>query len=545
MSEDDKNFAGAEDAGASPMHAQYILRMMDRHPGLAPRRTRVSGRLLWIFATALGGATIVSAGTMLHDTSRRRDAARLVARATAEQIVSLATERLSIATLSREAEESLRFDLATRRLDVSPALNGRGAQRPSPDLLTELAANAAAHSRDPRVGVHLATDTRLGNHVLVTETGFDSAGAPMVVSGLVADARVAGRAIFGQLLSGPPVDSARGLVRLDSLSLEVRTADGRVLFGAIGNDPGRDFHATVHPVGPLDGLSVAVGITARQIPRGLLSFAPQMELWHLGMLFFCTTLVIGAAASSSRRALALARARSDFIAGVSHELRMPLAQILLAGETLTMQRERDASERERLATSIVREARRLIVLVENVLFFSRSGAVEFTPNLEPLPVQALFADVVEAVQLAVDDAGQCLDVIAAPSMGVFADRRLVRQALVNLVDNALKYGGRGSHIRLVAEQRGDDLVGLCIDDDGPGIPAAERTRLFEAYERLPRDQTSERTGSGLGLAIVRLIARSCGGDAWLEEASSGGTRAVIELHAAVLPEPLPEPSGVV
>src|SRR5215471_13175788 len=120
MSEDDKNFAGAEDAGASPMHAQYILRMMDRHPGLAPRRTRASGRLLWIFATALGGATIVSAGTMLHDTSRRRDAARLVARATAEQIASLATDRLSIATLSREADESLRFDVATKRLDVSP-----------------------------------------------------------------------------------------------------------------------------------------------------------------------------------------------------------------------------------------------------------------------------------------------------------------------------------------------------------------------------------------------------------------------------------------
>src|SRR5262249_57365617 len=106
--------------------------------------------------------------------------------------------------------------------------------------------------------------------------------------------------------------------------------------------------------------------------------------------------------------VALARARADFIAGVSHELRMPLAQILLAGETLTMQREHDDVERERLATSIVREARRLVALVENVLFFSRSGAVAFTPTLEPLAVQALFVDVADAVQLAVDDACQRL-----------------------------------------------------------------------------------------------------------------------------------------
>jgi signal transduction histidine kinase len=112
------------------------------------------------------------------------------------------------------------------------------------------------------------------------------------------------------------------------------------------------------------------------------------------------------------------------------------------------------------------------------------------------------------------------------------------------VDNALKYGHRGSRIRLAAEARGADAVRLFVDDEGPGIPAAERARVFEAYERLSRDQTSERTGSGLGLAIVRHIARSCGGDAWLEDASPTGTRAVIELRAATITAPAPEPSGV-
>src|SRR5215467_2009678 len=198
MSEDDKNFAARWTRDARPMHAQYILGMTDRHPGSAPRRVRISGRLLWIFATALGGATIVSAATMLHDTSRRIDAARLVARATAEQIVSRATDRLSIATLAREADESLRFDVGTNRLDVSPRV--RDTQFPSRDLLTELALNAARHG-----GVHLTTDSRLGNRVLVTETALDSAGAPGVVSGLVARGPVVGRVLFARMLARPPV----------------------------------------------------------------------------------------------------------------------------------------------------------------------------------------------------------------------------------------------------------------------------------------------------------------------------------------------------
>jgi signal transduction histidine kinase len=208
-----------------------------------------------------------------------------------------------------------------------------------------------------------------------------------------------------------------------------------------------------------------------------------------------------------------------------------------------MQRERDAAERERLATSIVREAKRLIALVENVLFFSRTGAVEFTPHLETVAVQTLFEDVIDAVQLAADDAGQRIESDVSAAIAVTADRQLVRQALVNLVDNALKYGKRGSRLVLAAEARGT-MVRLCVDDEGPGIPASERTRLFEAYERLSRDQTSERTGSGLGLAVVRLIARSCGGDAWLEDAVPHGTRAVIELRAAQLSQPAREPTGV-
>ena len=99
------------------------------------------------------------------------------------------------------------------------------------------------------------------------------------------------------------------------------------------------------------------------------------------MLTLATLLVIAFAIGSSRRELLLARTRSDFIAGVSHDLRMPLAQILIAGETMTLRRERDETERVWLSSSIVREARRLISIVDNVLLFSRSGAVALRPRL--------------------------------------------------------------------------------------------------------------------------------------------------------------------
>jgi signal transduction histidine kinase len=555
--------------------------MTDRHAGKRPRRGRLSGRFLWVLAAILGGATLMTGGAIIHDRGRRRAAAELVARATAEQVVSMASERLTVTALSHfgvlahlppgvlerrgaavatlaqvqhqmahsgrtdllDASTFFRLDLPTKRFEAAQVLGNAGDSLPPTDVLKELATAAAAGPRGPRrFTIHVATDPRLHERAVLTAVDYDSSGAPRAVNGLVARAENVARLVFDRFIVDPPVvDTTLGLVKLDTLSLAVRTADGRLLFGSIG--PELRHHATVRPIGPLEGLSVEVAITTAQIPRQLTAFAPMIDVWHLGLLIVCTTLVIAAAAGLSRRELLLARARSDFIAGVSHDLRMPLAQILLAGETLTMQRERDVAERQRLTTSIVREAKRLISLVENVLLFSRSGAVEFTPHLEPLSVHALFADVDDGIQLAVEDAGQHLEVDVDPSLAVLADRQLLRQALVNLVDNALKYGHGGARIRLGGETRGS-AVRLVVEDEGPGIPTAERARMFEAYERLARDQTSERTGSGLGLAVVRHIARVCGGDAWLEDASPKGTRAVIELPAAALPAPTRETTGV-
>ena len=256
----------------------------------------------------------------------------------------------------------------------------------------------------------------------------------------------------------------------------------------------------------------------------------QLQLLHIALLLIATIIVVTLAATASRRELLLARARSDFIAAVSHDLRMPLAQILIASETLAMQRDRTDAERVSLASSIVRETRRLVGLVDNVLLFSRSGALELTPSLRPVGVDELLDDVVDAVRLAVDDAGQTIEMVGERGLTVTADGRLVRQALVNLVDNALKYGKAGQLIRLGAERHGE-RVRISVEDDGPGVPEAERTRVFEPYTRLPEDQVSERTGTGLGLAVVRRISEACGGRVWIEDGMTRGARVIVELRA--------------
>ena len=256
----------------------------------------------------------------------------------------------------------------------------------------------------------------------------------------------------------------------------------------------------------------------------------QLQLLHITLLLVATIIVLTLAATAARRELLLARARSDFVAAVSHDLRMPLAQILIASETLAMQRERTDAERVSLASSIVRETRRLVGLVDNVLLFSRAGALDLTPSLRAIEVDELLDDVVESVRLAVDDAGQTIEMAGERGLAVTGDRRLVRQALVNLVDNALKYGDASQVIRVGAARRGEH-VQISVEDDGPGIPESERKRVFEPYTRLPKDQVSERTGTGLGLAVVRRIADACGGRVWIEDAAPRGTRAVMELRA--------------
>jgi signal transduction histidine kinase len=493
--------------------------------------------LLWVVAALLGAAAIHATATAIHHPEPSRELMNHFASVTAEYVRAIADARLQ--STARElfapgaprsggdALERFHLDLVSRKVDLRTAPAAASAQ-PLPDSV--LLSSAAAALRSPAEGsliLHVVPDGNGEEYALLISRQLDSSGAAVGADGLVTGARTLVAHLFGP---GTPPDTAADFLQRSRVSLEVSAGSGPPLFRTPG--PLLPFRATIHPGGALAELAITVGLAA---PMGMLMSlhsVSRQQLWLSGLLLTLTALVIVIAAASSRREALLARARSDFIAGVSHELRMPLAQILLASETLADGREQNPTTRLGLATSIVRESRRLATLVDNVLLVARSGAVVLRPTLTPVDVAELYADVEDAVHLAVEDAGQRLEVSAPPGLQVLGDRQLLRQALSNLIDNACKYGRPDQTIWLDTESGAPDQVLLVVEDEGPGVPPKLRARLFEPYERLPRDQTSERTGSGLGLAVVAQIARACSGTVRLEDGRSGGTRAVLALQAA-------------
>jgi signal transduction histidine kinase len=220
--------------------------------------------------------------------------------------------------------------------------------------------------------------------------------------------------------------------------------------------------------------------------------------------------------------------RTEFISGVSHELRTPLAQIRWFAELLHLGKLRTEDERVRSAGIIDQEARRLTYLVENVLNFSRTekgtNRVSMAPSdfdHEIRDVLELFAPLARARQMAVAarlDAGAVVQL----------DRDALRQILLNLLDNAVKYGSPGQTITVGSEVSGD-RARVWVEDQGPGIPRDDRVRVWEPYVRLKRDVESATGGSGIGLSVVRELVAMHGGRARAESGPGGGARVVIEF----------------
>jgi signal transduction histidine kinase len=557
---------------------------------LKPARLRLWSNWLWILAAILGTALLWSSARLIHDQRVRQDALRSLAQDKATEIANLGAARFNLLVAAAfgpmwddrlgDARQSLaeiervharglecrcrdtlpvlrffRFDASTtppfaaesQRLTTGVA---RGEDGIADSVLIRIS------RRQFEVGTESTMPVQdieiVGRHAVFTITrparsgpGTKVFGAIMPVAGLAATLfggfplvepanGVASSVIAVPVTGHKPsaemharhIEEHRRLVQLDTLGLGV-SADSHSVFGTLSARP---YTATATLPPPLQRFHVNVAMMGSQVALPLRLPFSHDRLAMNGVLIMATIVVCVFAVGASRREVALARARSDFVAGISHDLRMPLAQILLASETLSLARERNEAERSNLTASILREARRLKAMIDNVLLFSRSGAVGLHPHLQPMDTRQLLDSVAESLSLAVADAGQTIDVEVAPDTEVTADRTLMHQAIANLVDNAMKYGPRGQRIRLTAAQAGT-AVDIAVEDDGPGIPTAARSRLFEPYERLARDSTSERTGSGLGLAVVRQIVLACGGALRIDDAVHGA-RVVITLPRA-------------
>jgi signal transduction histidine kinase len=203
-------------------------------------------------------------------------------------------------------------------------------------------------------------------------------------------------------------------------------------------------------------------------------------------------------------------------------------------ETLLLGRVRSDEERDRSLKIIDQEARRLTHLVENLLHFSRSERRLTRLSPAPAPLAPLLSEAAEgfaplAAARGVTLCTELTDGVVAP-----VDADALRQMLLNLLDNAVQYGPAGQTVTLgLTVTDGRALV--CVDDQGPGVPAADRERIWDRFWRLERDRGSAVAGTGIGLSVVRELVALHGGRAWAEDAPAterggrAGSRFVIEL----------------
>ncbi|HUQ19175.1 MAG TPA: HAMP domain-containing sensor histidine kinase, partial [Gemmatimonadaceae bacterium] len=294
------------------------------------------------------------------------------------------------------------------------------------------------------------------------------------------------------------------------------------------------------------GLRVRVALRRDAIARLGTGLVPvsRVPVW-VGLLVL-TALLTGIILRNLQREHELARLRADFTASVSHELRTPLAQILLFGETLTLGRTRSESERTRAAGVIVREARRLMQMVENALQYSRANRPEIEVSAQRLRLAPEIREAIAAFEPLGDTRGVRIVADLDEHAQAEVDRAALRQIVLNLLDNALKYGppeqtisvglsGPQSKVivspaMLAPDQQQIRLVTrIWVDDEGPGIPQRMREALWAPFVR---GDTDSSTGCGLGLAVVRDLAARHSGKAWVENTPTGrGSRFIVELPA--------------
>lgn len=216
----------------------------------------------------------------------------------------------------------------------------------------------------------------------------------------------------------------------------------------------------------------------------------------------------------------LERVRKDFIANVSHELRTPVSVIMLNAETLI---EDDAlmsssPHARRFVEGMHRHAERLSRLISDLLDISTLEAGQFRLEREPVSVFGAALRVMDSLEDKAQAKNQNMDTDIPLDLLVFVDAKAVDQMLFNLVDNAIKYAPKGGsilvrarHVDMLESATSRDFVRIEVCDDGPGLPASHRPRIFERFYRVDEGRARDVGGTGLGLSIVKHFAEAQGG----------------------------------
>jgi two-component system phosphate regulon sensor histidine kinase PhoR len=217
----------------------------------------------------------------------------------------------------------------------------------------------------------------------------------------------------------------------------------------------------------------------------------------------------------------LENTRREFVANVSHELRTPLSLIKGYVETLLDGAITDPELSAKFLKTIERHSNRLTNLIEDLLTISRLESGQVTLQMKTIPLRPFAASLIAELQSRAKERGTTIVNEIPEELHGRADPDRLEQVFVNLVDNAIKYG-RAKGCVVVKGRAANSQVELCVADDGPGIPADARERVFERFYRADKARSREAGGTGLGLSIVKHIVQSHGGKVWVESEAGHG-----------------------
>ena len=236
--------------------------------------------------------------------------------------------------------------------------------------------------------------------------------------------------------------------------------------------------------------------------------------------------------------MALARLKSDFVSNVSHELRTPLALIRLYAETLELGRITTKEKKQQYYRIIRKESERLTALINNILDFSRIEAGRKEYEFRETDIAELVRNTLDSYRYQIEQQGFAFEENIEPNLPVVpVDREAIARALVNLVNNALKYSTDEKYLG-VKLYRENGVLKLEVLDHGIGIARRDQSKIFEKFYRTGDPLVHNTKGSGLGLSLVRHITQAHGGEIAVESTPGKGSKFTLSLPvAAGAPQP--------
>jgi signal transduction histidine kinase len=370
----------------------------------------------------------------------------------------------------------------------------------------------------------------LRDHAIIHRVSYDSAGRPLLSLVALMNYRSYGRIVLRKAAESSP------MTRLPEK--DART--GRIAMRIVDDQGGEWMRS---PPVPRPAIHTSTWISDVYFGRFRVELAlgdalldalvglPRVHLSELLTLFGLTLaliLVTGVQWASERRSIEL---RERFVGDLSHELRTPLQQVRLFAELLALGKIRTAEKRDEAMRIITAQTERTMQLLANLLAMARADRGQLRANLTTVRMESALAPALAGLVPLVTQAGMQLDVGPLTDAWVRADPNALAQVLNNLVENALRHARCGGVVQVSAVAR-ETSVALVVEDRGPGIPPADRTRVWRRFVRLERtesDGESPVPGTGIGLAVVAELVRLQRGRVWVGDAEPRGARFVVEL----------------